>query len=98
MFIFVTKLVDEDDDDVDDVPYEVDEYGVNYSPDGKILKSCRLTFNETYYEVPDGVEEIDFGAFCVCRHYLELSIPRSVKIIGDSIFGIEGGVIVIRNE
>ena len=89
---------DEDDDDLDDVPYEVDEYGVNYSPDGKILKSCRLSFNETYYEVPDGVEEIDFGAFCVCRHYLELSIPRSVKIIGDSIFGIEGGVIVIRNE
>ena len=89
---------DEDDDNVDDVPYEVDEYGVNYSPDGKILKSCRLSFNETYYEVPDGVEEIDFGAFCVCRHYLELSIPRSVKIIGDSIFGIEGGVIVIRNE
>ena len=89
---------DEDDDDLDDVPYEVDEYGVNYSPDGKILKSCRLSFNETYYEVPDGVEEIDFGAFCVCRHYLELSIPRSVKIIGDSIFGNECGVIVIRNE
>jgi hypothetical protein len=71
---------------------------VNYSQDGKILKSCRLSFNETHYEVPDGVEEIDFGAFGVCRHFLELSIPRSVKIIGDSIFGNEGGVIIIRDQ
>ena len=89
---------DEEDDDSDDEPYMVDDYGVNYSQDGKILKSCRLSFNETYYEVPDGVEEIDIGAFGVCRHFLELSIPRSVKIIGDSIFGNEGGVIIIRDE
>ena len=89
---------EEDDDDSEYERYKVDEYGVNYTQDGKILKCCRLTFNETYYEVPDGVEEIDFGAFGVCRHFLELSIPRSVKVIGDSIFGNDGGVIVIRNE
>ena len=89
---------EEDDDDSEYEPFKVDAYGVNYTQDGKILKSCRLSFNETYYEVPDGVEEIDFGAFGVCRHFLELSIPRSVKIIGDSIFGNDGGVIVIRNE
>lgn len=89
---------DEDDDDSYDEPYKVDDYGVNYSHDGKILKSCRLSFNETHYEVPDGVEEIDFGAFGICRHFLELSIPRTVKIIGDSIFGNNGGVIMIRDE
>ena len=88
---------DEEDDDSEDEPYKVDDYGVNYSHDGKVLKSCRLSFNETYYEVPDGVEEIDFGAFGICRHFLELSIPRSVKVIGDSIFGNEG-IIIIRDE
>ena len=88
---------DEEDDDSEDEPYKVDDYGVNYTQDGKILKGCRLSFNETYYEVPDGVEEIDFGAFGICRHFLELSIPRSVKIIGDSIFGNDG-IIIIRDE
>ena len=89
---------DEEDDDSEDERYKLDDYGVNYSQDGKVLKGCRLSFNETYYEVPDGVEEIDIGAFGVCRHFLELSIPRSVKIIGDSIFGNEGGVIIIRDQ
>lgn len=88
---------DEEDDDSEDEPYKVDDYGVNYSQDGKILKGCRLSFNETYYEVPDGVEEIDSCAFGICRHFLELSIPRSVKIIGDSIFGNDG-IIIIRDE
>ena len=89
---------DEEDDDSEDERYKMDDYGVNYSQDGKILKCCRLSFNETHYEVPDGVEEIDFGAFGVCRHFLELSIPRSVKFIGDSIFGNDGGVIIIRDQ
>jgi hypothetical protein len=87
----------DDEEDTEDEFYKEDEYGVFYSQDGKILKSCQFSFNETHYEVPDGVEEIDFGAFCTCRHFLELSIPRSVKIIGDSIFG-NGGVIMIRDE
>ena len=88
---------DDEDDDSEDEPCKVDDYGVIYSQDGKILKGCHFSFNETHYEVPDGVEEIDFGAFCACRHFLELSIPRSVKIIGDSIFGNDG-VIMIRDE
>jgi hypothetical protein len=41
-------------------------------------------------------EEYD-GAFLPCRHYVELSIPRSVKKIGDYIFG-NGGVINISHE
>jgi hypothetical protein len=47
--------------------------------------------------VPDGVEEIEDFAFLACRHNVELSIPRSVKKIGDYIFG-NGGVINIRDE
>ena len=85
------------DDDLDDDMSEFDDHEVGYSKDGKILMGCRHTFNDTHYEVPIGVEEIDDGAFLPCRHYVELSIPRSVKKIGDYIFG-NGGVINIRDE
>lgn len=74
-----------------------DDYDVGYSKDNKTLKFCRYTFNETHYEVPDGVEVIESGAFIACRHFLELSIPKSVKTIDDFIFG-NGGVIKIREK
>ena len=73
-----------------------DDQDVGYSKDGKILTGCKFTFNETRYEVPHGVEEIDDCAFLSCRHYLELSVPGTVRVIGDSIFG-NGGQIVIRD-
>ena len=91
-----TLLEDEEDDEQDD-RYYVDKDGVGYSLDGKVLKFCRFDFKESHYEVPDGVEEIECGAFIACRHSLELSIPRSVKIIGDDIFGY-GGIIIIRDD
>lgn len=87
--------VEEEEDSEDDMPV-FDDHEVGYSKDGKILTGCRYSFNDTRYEVPDGVEEIGDFAFLPCRHFLELSIPRSVRIIGDSIFG-NGGQIVIRN-
>ena len=90
-------LLEEDEDDEEDDRYYIDKDGVGYSLDGKVLKFCRFTFTKTYYEVPDGVEEIEGGAFIACRHTLELSIPRSVKIIGDAIFGCNG-IITIRDE
>ena len=90
-------LLEEDEDDEEDDRYYIDKDGVGYSLDGKVLKFCRFTFNKTYYEVPDGVEIIEGGAFIACRHTLELSIPRSVKIIGDAIFGCDG-IITIRDE
>ena len=82
-------------DDEDDDPFVVDDKGVAYSEDGKVLKFCRCTFNEPYYEVPDGVEEIEDFAFYSCRHYIKLSMPRSVRTIGGSLFA-NGGYIVIR--
>ena len=87
--------IDDDEEDIYD-HFKLDKYGVGYSEDGKILKFCHFTFNETRYEVPDGVEEILDFAFVACRHFLELSIPRSVRVIGDFIFG-NGGIITIRD-
>ena len=37
------------------------------------------------------------GAFVGIDDYLELSVPRSIKVIGDFIFGEESGKIVIRD-
>jgi hypothetical protein len=87
---------DEDDEADDDMPV-FDDHDVGYSKDGKTLTGCRYTFNDTRYEVPDGVEVIDDYAFLPCRHFVELSIPRSVRAIGDNIFG-NGGRIEIRDE
>ena len=36
-------------------------------------------------------------AFGCCRQFVTLSIPRSVRIIGDFVFGPGGGKIVIRS-
>jgi hypothetical protein len=88
---------DEDDNDTEDEPYVDDNKGVAYSEDGKVLKFSHSAFDETHYEVPDGVEEIEDFAFLSSRQYLELSIPRSVRIIGDTIFG-NGGIIVVRDK
>ena len=88
--------VEEEDDLDDDMPL-YDDHEVGYSENGKILMGCRYTFNDVRYEVPDGVEEIGDFAFLACRHYVEISIPHSVKKIGDYIFG-NGGIIVIRDE
>ena len=86
----------EDDDDDDD--YILDEHHVAYSKDGKKLLFARAEFNEPRYEVRDGVEEIDSFIFCGCKTYVVLSIPRSVRTIGDNLFGTEGGHIEIREK
>ena len=84
------------DDDDDDAPLTWDVDSVGYSDDGKTLKTCNIKFTKTHYDVPDGVEVIEDFAFLPCRHFLELSIPRSVKLIGDYIFG-NGGFIIVRD-
>ena len=89
-------LPDEEDDEEDD-DFILDEHQVAYSKDGKKLLFIRSGFHEPRYEVPDGVEEIADLAFCFCKTYVELSIPRSVRIIGDSLFG-NGGHIEIRDK
>ena len=80
----------------DDLPV-YDQHGVGYSRDGKTLRCCRGTFIAPRYEVPDGVQEIADFAFLLCPHFLEVSIPRSVRTIGDCIFG-SGGCVIIRED
>lgn len=71
----------------DDETIVTDKYGVRYTEDGKKLVGCELQFDNERYEVPDGVLTICEGAFGICQHYLVLSLPRTVRVIGDNIFG-----------
>ena len=80
----------------DDDQYE-DEYHVVYTRNMKRLLFAKIEFDESEYVVPNGVETICSHAFSIHTDYLVLSVPRSIKVIGDSIFGEEGGKIVIRD-
>jgi hypothetical protein len=79
----------------DEGEYRIDEHGVGYSLDGHRLLFARASFNGEEYYVQDGVVTICSMAFGVCRQFVTLYIPRSVKLIGDFIFGLGGGKIVI---
>lgn len=79
----------------DEGEYRIDEHGVGYSLDGHRLLFARALFNGEEYYVPNGVVTICSMAFGVCRQFVTLYIPRSVKLIGDFVFGPGGGKIVI---
>ena len=81
----------------DDGEYRFDELGVGYSLDGHRLLFARYTFNDSEYQVPDGVVTICSMAFGFCRQFVTLIIPRSVRLIGDFVFGPGGGKIIIRD-
>ena len=82
----------------------VDEYGVAYTKNMKRLLTVRLTCNGDEsnivkmkeYTVPDGVVTICDSAFGICKEFLTLSIPSSVRVIGQPLFGEAGGRIIIR--
>ena len=77
---------------------EKDEYGVVYANEGRrLIMSTKPGLIGKEYVVPDGVLTICNGAFLFCTDHLVLSVPRSIKVIGDYIFGHEGGKIVIRD-
>lgn len=80
----------------DEGEYRIDEHGVGYSLDGHRLLFARHTFKGEEYIVPDGVVTICSMAFATCRQFVTLIIPRSVQLIGDSIFGPSGGKILIK--
>ena len=73
----------------------INKEGVVYSGNGKRLLYADSTFDKTTYRVPDGVETICSYAFSVCKRFLRLSVPSSVRVIGDNLFGKEGGEIII---
>ena len=69
-----------------------------YSVDRKRLLYARNGFAENEYVVPEGTLTICDQAFLFHEDYLVLSVPASIKVIGDDIFGKEGGKIVFRNK
>jgi hypothetical protein len=80
----------------DDGEYRIDEHGVCYSLDGHRLLSARFEFKDDEYHVPDGVVTICSMAFGCCQQFVTLYIPRSVRLIGDFVFGPGGGKITIE--
>ena len=75
----------------------LDEHDVAYSLDGHRLLFARMTFKGEEYAVPDDVVTICSMAFACCRQFVTLTIPRSVRLIGDFVFGLGGGKIEIRD-
>lgn len=76
---------------------QMDVYGVVYANEGRrLLLATRPELIGKEYVVPDGVLTICDGAFNFCRDYLVLSVPWSIEVIGDYIFGKESGQIKIR--
>ena len=94
---YVEEVYDVNDYWFDEDKAETDEQGVVYANEGRRLISATRpgVIGKDYY-VPDGVLTICDGAFELCD-YVVLSVPRSIKVIGDYIFGQEGGKIVIRD-
>ena len=77
-----------------------DEQGVVYTRNMKRLLYSTCKFEETgvaEYNVPNGVVTICSMAFSMCRQFVVVSVPRSVRMIGDSVFGPGGGKIIIRS-
>ena len=76
---------------------ETDEFGVVYANEGRRLVSATKPelIGKDYF-VPDGALTICDGAFGFCG-YVVLSVPWSIKSIGDYIFGNDGGRIEIRD-
>lgn len=80
----------------DEGEFRVDEHGVAYSLDGHRLLFTRKEFKDSEYRVPDGVTTICSMSFVMCLQFVTLYVPKSVRLIGDYIFGAGGGKIVLE--
>lgn len=95
---YVEEVFDVNEYWCDEADTFIDEYGVMYANDGKrLISATKSDLIGKDYFVPNGVLTICDGAFGGCQDYLVLSVPRSIKVIGDYLFGEEGGKIVIRD-
>ena len=95
---YVDEVFDVNDYWCDEDKTEKDEFGVVYANEGRrLIGAFGSDKIGKHYRVPDGVLTICDGAFMGINDYLELSVPRSIKVIGDFIFGEESGKIVIRD-
>ena len=64
---------------------------------GKGILYARIGLKGNYYVVPNGTVTICHQAFLFHEGYLVLYVPASIKVIGDDIFGKDGGKIIIRD-
>lgn len=80
--------------------YEVfiDDKDVVHTMDRKCLLYARKGLTDNEYFVPEETLTICDQAFLFHENYLVLSVPASIKVIGDDIFGKDGGKIIIRDE
>lgn len=94
---YVEEVYDTNDLWYDANHVEKDEYGVMYANEGRrLILATQPELIGKDYVIPDGVVTICDGAFAMCNGYTVISAPRSIKAIGDYIFGDESGKIVIR--
>lgn len=94
---YVDEVLDVNEYWYDEDEAETDEYGVIYANEGKrLIAATKPDMIGKDYYVQDGVLTICDGVFGSCD-YVVLSVPRSIKSIGDYIFGNEGGRIEIRD-
>ena len=95
---YVDEVYDVNDYWCDENEAITDEQGVVYANEGRrLIAATKPKLIGKEYFVPDGVLTICDGAFGFCEDYVVLSVPRSIKVIGDYIFGQESGKIVIRD-
>ena len=95
---YVEEVYDTNDLWYDADHVEKDEYGVMYANEGRrLIMATQPELIGKDYVIPNGVVTICDGAFAVCNDYMVISAPRSIKAIGDYIFGDESGKIVIRD-
>jgi hypothetical protein len=95
---YIEEVYDTNDYWYDEADTFIDEYGVMYANEGKrLISATKPDLIGKDYFVPDGVLTICDGAFMRCDDFVVLSVPRSIKVIGDYIFGENGGRIEIRD-
>ena len=94
---YVEEVYDVNEYWCDEEQTTTDEQGVVYANEGRrLIAATKPELIGTDYHVPDGVRTICSCAFLTCD-YVVLSLPRSIKSIGDCIFGAEGGRMEIRD-
>ena len=94
---YVPEELDPNESWADDEVF-IDDNDVVYTMDRKRLLYARIGLKGSYYVVPDGTMTICDQAFLFHVGYLVLAVPASIKVIGDDIFGKDGGKIIIRDE
>lgn len=60
---------------------KTDEYGVQYSDDGKTLIKCPEDLQGEYV-IPEGVIRVESNAFADCRDLISIKLPKSLQSIG----------------